>query len=73
MLGLKNMTTYGRVKSATAGPVTDTYLELKVLCLFYFVLESEKRHNVATAVVPEKQFYFSPLYSFFFISIPKVN
>ena len=68
------MTTYGKVKSATAGPVTDTYLELKMLCLFYFVLKSEKkRHNVATAVVPEKQLYFSPLYSFFFILIPNVN
>ena len=55
------MTTFERVKSATAGPVTDTYLELKMLCLFYFVLESDKK----TAVVPEKQFYFSPLYSFF--------
>ena len=40
MLGLKNMTTYGRVKSATAGPVCyDTYLG----CLFYFVLESEEK------------------------------
>ena len=36
------MTTYNRVKSVTAGPVTDTYLELKMLCLFYFVLEREK-------------------------------
>ena len=36
------MTTYGRVKPATAGPVADTYLELKTLCSFYFVLESEK-------------------------------
>ena len=43
LLGLKYMTTYGRVKSADAGPVTDTYLELKMLCLFYFVLESEKK------------------------------
>ena len=36
------MTTYERVKPATTGPVADTYLELKTLCLFYFVLESEK-------------------------------
>ena len=35
------MTTYERLKPATAGPVTNTYLELKMLCLFYFVLESE--------------------------------
>ena len=43
LFGLKNMTTSERVKSATAGPVTDTYLELKMLCLFYFVLESDKK------------------------------
>ena len=36
------MTTYLRVKPATVGLVTDTYLELKMLCLFYFVLESER-------------------------------
>ena len=42
LLGLKNMTMYQRVKSATAGPLTDTYLKLKMLCLSYFVLESEK-------------------------------
>ena len=42
LLGLKNMTTYKRVKSATVGPVTNTYLELTMLCLFYFVLEREK-------------------------------
>ena len=29
-------------KPATAGPVANTYFELKMLCLFYFVLESEK-------------------------------
>ena len=70
LLGLKNMMTYERVKPATAGPVADTYLELKMLCLFYFVLENEKNsHNVGTAVVPEKLFYFSPFYSFFYISI----
>ena len=34
LLGLKDMTTYERVKYATAGPVTDTYFELKMLCLF---------------------------------------
>ena len=36
------MTTYERVKTVIAGPVADTYLELKMLCLFHFVLESEK-------------------------------
>ena len=61
------MTTYERVKPVTAGPVADTYLELKMLCLFYFVIESEKNgHNVGTTVVPEKGFYFSPFYTFFF-------
>ena len=40
LLGLK-MTTSERVKSATVGPVTDTYLKLKMLCLFYFVLASD--------------------------------
>ena len=40
---LKHMTTYKRIKPATAGPVADIYLELKMLCLFYFALESEKK------------------------------
>ena len=61
------MTTYEMVKPATAGPVADTYFELKMLCLFYFALESEKNgHYVGTAVVPEKRFYFSPFSSCFF-------
>ena len=73
LLGLKHMTT-----PATAGPVADTYIELKMLCLFYFALESEKNgHHVGTAVVPEKRFYFSPFYSFFYIffilAIPNAN
>ena len=33
LLELKNMTSYERVKSATAEPVTDAYFELKMLCL----------------------------------------
>ena len=63
LLRLKNTTRYERVKSMTARPVTDTYFELKMLCFFYFVLESEKknRHNIETAVV-----LFPLLYSFFF-------
>ena len=61
------MTMYERVKPATQGPVADNYLQLKMKCLFYFALESEKNdQNVGTAVVPEKHFYFSPFYSFFF-------
>ena len=64
------MTTYKMVKPATTGPVASTYLELKMLCLFYSVLESENNsHNVGTEVVPE----FSPFYYFFLISIPNVN
>ena len=38
-----SMMTYKRAKPATAGPVAHTYLELKMLCLFSFVLESEKK------------------------------
>ena len=73
LLGLKNMTMYERAKPATAGPVADTYLELKMLCLFYFVLESETNsHNVGVAVVPEKRFYF-PLYIFFLFLISISN
>ena len=30
-VGVKNMTTSKMVKSATSGPVTDTYLEMKML------------------------------------------
>ena len=61
------MTTYEMVKPATAGPVADTYLELKMLCFFYFALKSEKNcHNVGTAVVPKKRFYFSPFHSFIY-------
>ena len=60
------MTTYKMVKPATAGPVADTYLELKMLCVFYFVLERKKTHNVGTAVVPEKTILFFPFYSSFF-------
>ena len=68
------MTTYERVNPATAGPVANTYLELKMLCLFYFALESEKNgHNVGTAVVPEKRFYFLLIIVVFLISIPNVN
>ena len=46
LLELKIMTSYERVKSTTAGPVTDTYFELKMLCLFYFVLKSENKGQI---------------------------
>ena len=67
LLELKNMTTYERVKSATTGPVTNTHFELKMLCLV-----QQNWHNIETAVIHEKQFYFSLLCSFFFISIPNM-
>ena len=69
LLKLKHMTTYERVKPATAGPLADTYIELKMLCLFYFALESEKM------AIMHKTFLFSPFifFLFFFISIPNVN
>ena len=35
------MTMYERVKPATAGPLANIN-KLKMICLFYFVLESEK-------------------------------
>ena len=61
------MMRYERVKPVTAGPVADTYLELKMICLFDFVLESEK-----IAIMSELQWYlktilFCPLFilSFF--------
>ena len=64
LLGLKNMTTYERVKPATAGPVANIN-KLKM----YFVVESEKNsHNVGTAVVPEKLFIFSLFYFFFYFN-----
>ena len=53
----------------------DTYFELKMLCLFYFVFESEKnRHNIETAVELEKQnIFFTFIFFLFFISIPNDN
>ena len=60
LLGLKNMTTYERVKPATAGPFANIN-KLKMICLFYFVLESEKKIAIMSGL-----FYFSPFYSFFF-------
>ena len=61
------------VVSATAGPVTDTYFELKMLCLFYFVLKSEN-----TGIISRLQWYMRnnsifPFYILSFFSIPNVN
>ena len=76
LLGLEHMTTYERVKPATAGTVADPYLELKMLCVFYFALESETNGQMSGLQwYLKKRFYFSPFYSFFlfFISIPYVQ
>ena len=64
------MTKYERVKPATAGPVNDTYLELKMFCLFYFALESEKNgHNVGSVMVPEND-SISPFLFFLLFQFP---
>ena len=60
------MTTYGRVKPETAGPVTDTYLRLKIICLFYFVLESEKITIMSGLQWYLKTILFSPFLFFLF-------
>ena len=70
------MTTYERVKPATPGPVADTYLELKILCLFYFFFESEKIAIMSGLQWSLKNDSIFPLfYSFFFNlnSICKLN
>ena len=68
------MTTYERVKPATAGPVADTYLELKMLYLFYFALESEKMAIMSGLQWYLKNVFIFPfLFLFFKISIPNVN
>ena len=50
------------VVSATARPVTDTYFELKMLCLFYFVLKSEN-----TGIISRLQWYIETILFFPFI------
>ena len=48
-----------------------------MLCLFYVALGSEKNgHNVGTAVVPEKRFFFPHIilfYIYFLVLIPNVQ
>ena len=72
---------FGHVKLATAGPVVNTYFELK---MFYFALESEKMaimSGLQTLIFPlfsKQKMYIasSPFlffFLFFFISIPKVK
>ena len=66
LLGLQNMTTYERVKPATAGPVANIN-KLNMICLFYFVLESEKK----IAIMSGMQWYLKnysifPLFILFF-------
>ena len=60
------MTTYERVKPATAGPVADTYLELKMLCLFYFALEREKMAILSGLHLYLKNDSIFPLFILFF-------
>ena len=68
------MTTYEMVKPATAGPVADTYFELKMLCLFYFALEGEKMAIMSGPQWHLKYDSIFPLFIlFFFISTPNVN
>ena len=70
------MTTYERVKPATAGPVADTYLELKMRCLFYFALESEKMAIMSGLQWYLKNDFIFPLFILcfiFFISFPNVQ
>ena len=73
LLGLKHMTTYKRVKPATAQPLVDAYIELKMLCLFYFALESEKMAIMQWYLKNVSFFPFYLFLIFFFISIPNVN
>ena len=61
LLGLKNMTTYERVKPATAGPVANIN-KLKMICLFYFVLDSEK-----IAIMSGLQWYLKTILFFSFL------
>ena len=72
LLGLIHMMMYERLKPATSGPIADTYLDLKMLCLFYFALESEKMAVMSGLKWNLKKILFS-LFSCFFISIPNVN
>ena len=60
--GLKTMAMYERVKPATAGPVANIN-KLKMICLFYFVLESEK-----IAIMSGLQWYLKN-YSIFLLFI----
>ena len=71
------MTTYERVKPANAGPVADTYLELKMHCLFYFALEREKMaimSGLQWCLKNDSIFHlFILCFIFFFISFPNVQ
>ena len=73
LLGHKTMTTYERVKPATAGPVANIN-KLKMICLFYFVLESEKNIAIMSGLPWYlKNYSIFLLFILFFISIPNVN
>ena len=60
----ENNTMYERVKSAIAGQVTDTnFCTENAMFILFCLRKGKNRHNIKTAVVHEKQFYFSLLYS----------
>ena len=61
------MTMYERVKPAGAGPVAGTYLEVKMLCLFYFFLESAKIFIMSGLQWYLRKDYISPLYFIFLL------
>ena len=65
LLGLKNMT-YERVKPATTGPVANIN-KLKMNCLFYFVLESEKIAIMSGLKWYLKNYSIFPLFILFFL------
>ena len=70
--GLKLWRPFERVKPATAGPVANIN-KLKMICLFYFVLESEKIAIMSGLQWYLKNYSIFLLFILFFISIPNVN
>ena len=68
LLGLIHMTMYERLKPATSGPVADTYLDLKMLCLFYFALESEKMAVMSGLKWNLKNDSIFPFFLFFYFN-----
>ena len=63
---------FGHVKPSRAGPVADTYLELKML-YFYFALESEKMAIMSGLQTLIFLLFFFIFIFFLLISIPNVK